>query len=367
MKKILSFVTILSFVFCLTVNVSGESELGGGKYTTMKDESGRVITRTAHPMVSGDRYLDSENKLYQVTRVKGNTAIAKPVKSGSSPWDTFRKFFSGVFNPNNFRAEVKAKGPIGIYHTHSDESYLPSDGVSSREGNGGIFQVGETLANGFEAAGIPVAYSKTPHDPHDAMSYDRSRRTAAQLLKKSPICLLDVHRDAVPREEYTTVINSRPVTKVQLVVGRQNPNFQANNNFAQQIKAVVDQKYPGLIKGIFYGKGKYNQDLGPRALLLEFGANTNSKEAAERSAWIFASAAKEVVYGNVGNRLVNRGSLRSLFWILAALVGGVGLFLLINKRGLKNIREFTGAVGETGPEDEKKQDGQNPGPGDNGQ
>ena len=40
--------------------------------------------------------------------------------------------------------------------------------------------------------------AKTPHDPHDAMAYDRSRRTAAELLKKNPIALLDIHRDAVP-------------------------------------------------------------------------------------------------------------------------------------------------------------------------
>jgi stage II sporulation protein P len=360
MKKFLSLAIIFILILGGAVQVLGETELSDGKYTTMKDPEGRIITRTAHPMVIGDQYLNSNNQLYQVTRIQGSTVIAKLVKSSSSPWNSFKQLFSGIFGLNNFQAEVRTKGPIGIYHTHSDESYLPSDGTSSREGNGGVFQVGDNLTNGFEAAGIPVVHSKTPHDPHDAMAYDRSRRTAAQLLKKGPICLLDVHRDAVPAQEYTDVVNNRPVTKVQLVVGRQNPNFAANNNFAKQIKAVVDRKYPGFIKGIFYGKGKYNQDLGPRTVLLEFGSNTNSKEAAERGAWIFAAAAKEVVYGNTGNSSVNRGSLRSLFWILAALIGGVGLFLLINKRGLKDIKEFTGAVGEADSEDEKKPEDRTP-------
>ena len=51
------------------------------------------------------------------------------------------------------------------------------------------------------------------------------------------------------------------MTKVQIVLGRTNPNLKANEAFAKQVKAVVDKKYPGLIKGIFYGDGKYNQDL----------------------------------------------------------------------------------------------------------
>jgi hypothetical protein len=47
--------------------------------------------------------------------------------------------------------------------------------------------------------------------------------------------------------------------------------------------------------------------------------------------------------------------MRSLFWIIAALVGGVGLFLLLNRKGLENIgKEFTGAVGEGSSEPEKE-------------
>jgi stage II sporulation protein P len=159
--------------------------------------------------------------------------------------------------------------------------------------------------------------------------------------------LIDVHRDAGPIQGYSEIIDKKPVTRVQLVVGRQNPNFQANNDFAKNIKTVVDRKYPGLVKGIFYGNGKYNQDLGPRSILLEFGTEKNSKEAAERGASIFAAAAGDVLYGTTGVGIINRGSLRSLFWIVVALIGAVGLFLLINRGSLKDIgKEFSGAVGE---------------------
>ncbi|WP_165907950.1 stage II sporulation protein P [Hydrogenispora ethanolica] len=345
-----------------TAAALGESELNQ-KYMTLKDNHGQVITRTAHEVVVGDEYLNSKNQLFRVYRVSGNLAKVKMVKSDAlkvSAWTEVIGFLSSLFRGDFFRSEVKQRGPIAIYHTHSDESYVEGDGVSSKRGNGGIFQVGDTLTRSFEKLGVPVVHSKVPHDPHDALAYDRSRRTAAQLLKQQPTVLLDVHRDAVPRQEYAAVVNKENVTQVQLVVGRQNPNFQASNDFAKQIKASVDKKAPGLIKGIFYGRGKYNQDLGPRTMLLEIGSHTNSKAAAERGASLFAAAAKDVLYGNVGAGVVNRGGMRNTFWIVVAALGGIGLFLLLNHSGLKSIRrEFAGALGEKS-EEKRKNDPSDP-------
>lgn len=333
------------------------------RYMTLKSSDGKVITWIGHRVVNGDEYLAENNRLYRVIKVRGNTALVKLVKKNglaASPWWSMKAFISEIIPFDWMRAEVKQRGPIAVYHTHTDESYVPSDGSSSKSARGGIYDVGESLTKALEQKGIPVIHSKTPHDPHDASAYDRSRRTAAQLLRNRPVCLIDVHRDAGPYQGYSKYINGTPVTKVQLVVGRQNPNFQANNAFSKQIKAVVDRKHPGLIKGIFYGKGKFNQDLGPRTILLEFGTEKNSKQAAERSARIFAAAASEVLYGPEGAGRINRGSFRSLFWIIVAVGGGIGLFLLLNRGSLKDItKEFTGAVGEGEAKPAGKETGDN--------
>lgn len=349
-RTVLSLLLLITFMVTATVNAQAEMELNV-EFVTLKNSRGKVISRTAHRVTMGDQYLTSDNELYRVVRLKGKTALVKLVRKERLEAESGSGLRAFVENFFKTRAEVKTKGPIAIYHTHSDESYVPTDGKSSQKGNGGIFKVGESLTKAFEENGVPVVHNKTPHDPHDALAYDRSRRTAAQLLKKRPSCILDIHRDAVPREEYSKIINGKGVTKVQLVIGRENPNFQANNDFAKKVKAIVDKKYPGFIKGIYYGTGKYNQDLGPRTLLLEFGTHTNSRESAERGTKIFADAASQVLYGAAGAGFVNRGSMRSLFWIVAATVGGVGLFLLLNRRGLKNIgKEFTGAIGEERPD-----------------
>jgi stage II sporulation protein P len=357
MKRFMSVLVFSFLIFTVSLMAAAEAELPE-KYMSLKDSRGKVICRTGHQVVIGDQYLNSDNQLYQVVGIQGNTARVKPVaETKGNVFDRIKLMVMGFFNPDLLGAGIKSHGPIAIYHTHSDESYVPSDGVSSKKANGGIFQVGDTLTSAFESEGIPVIHSKTPHDPHDAMAYDRSRRTAFELLKKRPSCILDVHRDAVPPQEYADVINGQQVTKVQLVVGRGNPNFSANNSFAKQIKATVDRIDPGLIKGIYYGKGKFNQDLGPRTMLLEFGAHTNSKEAAEKSSRIFAAAARTVLYGNAGgSKVEHRGSYQSVIWILAVALGVGGIFLLLNRRGLKNIgKEFTGAVGEETTEEKEAQ------------
>jgi stage II sporulation protein P len=346
MKRWLMIITVqVGLMFLVGGAVAAQDELDR-QYFTMKDTGDRIICRTAQRVVVGDRYLNSANRLYEVVKVKGLVARVRIVGSQAKAKDNpLARLQSSLWELwQDAQSAVRPQGPICIYHTHTDESYLPTEGVNSRKVRGGIVDVGSAIAKAFEEKGIPVVHSNTSHVPHDGMAYDRSRRTAVQLLKQRPRVLLDIHRDAVPRSEYLTMVDQRPTAKIQMVVGRQNPNFQACNEYAKQVKAAVDQRYPGLIKGIFYGKGKYNQDLGPRCLLLECGTNTCSEAEAMRGARAFAAAATNVLYRAAGNRSSNMGSWRS-FWIITLVVAGViGFFLLINRRGLATSigREFGG-------------------------
>jgi stage II sporulation protein P len=351
MKRWLMIITVqFGLLLLLAASVGAHDELDGHFYT-LKDAGGRIICRTAHRVVVGDRYLNGANRLYEVIRINRLEARVKPIKVKSR--SLFSRALSSLMELWSAQTAVKPRGPVCIYHTHTDEAYLPTEGVNSGKVRGGVVDVGTVITKELESKGIPCVHSISSHVPHDAMAYDRSRRTAAQLLKHRPAVMLDIHRDAVPRREYLTTVGQQSTAKIQLVVGRQNPNFQACNDFAQRVKAAVDRKCPGLIKGIFYGKGKYNQDLGPQTMLLECGTNTCSKAEAIRGGRIFAAAAANVLYGSAGNRSRNSGSWRS-FWIIALVVAGIiGFFLLINRRGLTSIgREFGGSDDDSGRKDE---------------
>jgi stage II sporulation protein P len=351
MKRWLMIVAAqFGLLLLLAASVGAHDELDR-RFYTLKDSGGRIICRTAHRVVVGDRYLNSANRLYEVIKIHRLEARVTPVKSKSQ--SLFSKTQSSLMELWRAQTAVKPRGPVCIYHTHTDEAFLPTEGVNSEKFRGGVVDVGTAITKALEKKGVPCIHSTTSHVPHDAMAYDRSRRTAAQLLKQQPAVLLDVHRDAVPRSEYLTMVDQQSTAKIQLVVGRQNPNFQACNEYAKRVKAAVDQKCPGLIKGIFYGKGKYNQDLGPHTMLLECGTNTCSEAEAIRGGRIFAAAAANVLYGSAGNWSSNMGSWRS-FWIIVLVVAGIiGFFLLINRRGLTSIgREFGGSDDDGGKKDE---------------
>ena len=80
-----------------------------------------------------------------------------------------------------------------------------------------------------------------------------------------------------------------------IVIGRSNPNFNPNLNFARSIKAAADDLHPGLMRGIYMGRGDYNQDLYPTALIFEVGTESNSLDAAQKAVHYLADAIIAVI------------------------------------------------------------------------
>ncbi|MEN6390420.1 MAG: stage II sporulation protein P [Syntrophomonas sp.] len=267
-------------------------ELSPGQFFTLVDENNRIVHQTAAQVYVGDEYITADNSRYKVQEISDNQARCVLVGREVMPqvaYDQERQawIFDGEAVPAAAAAQQKR---ISIYHTHSDESYDRSDGTSSKEGSGGIYDVGDALASKLQSLGFQVEHNKNNHNPHDVNAYNRSRRTAATLLRNNPDAIFDVHRDAVPASQYQTEVKGQDVTKVKLVVGQSNPNETSSLDFAKKIKAVMDQKSPGLSNGIYIGRGDYNQDLSPRSMLIEVGSNTNTKDEAERGVQLFAES-----------------------------------------------------------------------------
>lgn len=315
-----------------------EKERMDGGYYTIVDEDNNVLDKTAREVHLDDEFIAANNRHYRVERIKGDTAYARLIMENALA-DTAPKSAPALLP---VQGNNTANNLIAMYHTHSAESYVPTDGTESIPGNGGIYKVGEQLAAKLKEKGIEVAYDKTPHEPHDADAYRRSRRTAVELMKKTPAAIIDIHRDGVPDPDfYYSNVSGEDVTKVRLVVGRQNQNMQANLDFAKEIKAQLDQYYPGLVHGIFMAKGNYNQDLSPRSILIEVGTHTNKRELAEKGAVLFADAIPTVLGISstektpVGALETDKGDRGSLVWLIVIFLIGAGLFLLLSTGSLR--------------------------------
>ncbi|GHU75572.1 stage II sporulation protein P [Clostridia bacterium] len=272
----------------------------GDQYYTVKLDSGETLFTVGCAVNVDDEYISGDNKHYTIESVDSQsmTAVAKLTGDEEMPSiEWLKAAFAAASNSSG-----TGNRRVAIYSTHTDESYVPTDGVSSDDSGGGILDVAESLKAAFEEQGVAVDINETSHLPHDNGAYRRSRQTAVSLMKSMPDALIDVHRDGVPDpDEYNTTVDGSNVTKVRLLVGRSNQNSASNKDFAKQIKAVADEQYPGLVKDIFIGKGTYNQDLSPRSILLEFGTHTTSKERAEKSTSMIATAMTSVLYGQAAN------------------------------------------------------------------
>ncbi len=344
-----------------------EDELAVGKACTIKDEQGGLVTMLSRRVRPGDEVITAEGKHYRVRKVTGDEAVARLLGMDRDLL-AYQELFSQMEMPAAKMAW--STRPVAIYHTHSDESYLPSDGRESIPFRGGIFQVGDSYSSQLSRDGARVLHDKTPHDPHDDNAYYRSRRTAAQLLKKNPIAIFDVHRDGIDDPEfYRRTISNQSVAQMRFVIGRENPRMSANLDFARRLMAYANKMHWPIAKEIFIGQGNYNQDLLPTAILIEAGTYTNRKDEAMRGIAQLADAVPAVL-GITGPSsrpgapefekpvtdptARQSGGWTALAWIIIITIVGGGAFLVISSGGWNKAkdrlryffgREFAGFLG----------------------
>lgn len=361
MKTVKSKILLLLTLLLFTAGAACYADEGSsGQYSTVVDESGTPVYMTGWKMQAGDQVLTETNRRYEVIRVEGNTAYAKFVgEVNLSLYDQEQKGILARLQTflQPAIAQAEGNGKVAVYHTHSDESYVPTDGKESIMGAGGIYKVGNAFTTSLEKKGVTVIHSDAKHDPHDDMAYERSRRTALNLVKKEqPDAIFDIHRDAVPPQVYKTSINGEDVSKIQLVVGKYGPTGKQIEDYALQIKAASDKQHPGLVKGIFFAKGgDYNQDLHPRSMLLEVGAHTNDRASAEKGVALFADVVPTILgksnaptgpnaagtTGAAGNTGLGSaaggasGATKSMGWMLGLLIAGIAAFLFLSTGSFK--------------------------------
>ena len=202
----------------------------------------------------------------------------------------------------------KGKPLVGLYYTHTAESFVPSSGVTHRPSGqrGDIVDVGEAFVKRLASYDVAVLQDRTINDaPSFMKAYGASEITVKKMLSENPSIqmIFDIHRDAEKRENTTIVINGVQIARIMFVVttgqqGLAQPHWQSNHAFAKLIEAKLNQRYPGFSRGIRMDDWRYNQHLHPRALLVEIGCQENTKEEAERGMELFGDIVAEIIAEN---------------------------------------------------------------------
>lgn len=209
---------------------------------------------------------------------------------------------------------------ILIYHTHSTEGYEMLDlGWYSKEYNSrtkdtskNMVRVGDELTRVLEEAGFKVIHDRNIYDESYNGAYSRSRVSVEKYLKEYPSIqiTLDVHRDAIHYSDGTKCkptaqINGKKAAQVMIISGHEGngvedfPQWKKNLVFALDLQSSAEEVYSELMRPVFFCNRKYNMDVTPCSLLLEFGTDANTLEEAVYSAQLIGDALVNVLNKNM--------------------------------------------------------------------
>ena len=205
------------------------------------------------------------------------------------------------------------KKDIMIFHTHTCESYTPTENYQYEASgtfrtidlNYSVARVGDSLSEQLISYGYNVIHDKTYHDyPAYSGSYGRSMATVENLLISHPgtDIIIDLHRDAIADTTYapSVKIGDEVVSQLMFVIGTEgggleHPNWQQNLQFAVKVQEKANELYPGLFRPILMSNSRYNQHLGKAACIIEVGATGNTLEQSMASMKYLAKVLDEVL------------------------------------------------------------------------
>ena len=188
------------------------------------------------------------------------------------------------------------KDNVIIFHTHTCESYTPSEQYQYQQTgnfrttdlNYTVSRVGDELTNYLLGFGFNVNHDKTYHDyPAYTGSYTRSLESVENDLKTfSSDIIIDLHRDAIgSKSNYdpSVKIGDDVAAQLMFVIGTNggglyHPNWKSNLQFAIELQQKANEMYPGLFKPMIVRNSRYNQHLGKAACIIEVGATGNTLE-----------------------------------------------------------------------------------------
>ncbi|MDQ0183987.1 stage II sporulation protein P [Cytobacillus sp. FSL W7-1323] len=251
---------------------------------------------------------------------KGTDYTTLPIESTNVPMDKLIKDKETIGNDddNNDDEQEGTTSPkeknVYIYHSHSYESYLPfikeaqtADDAVSNDEKYNVISVGSKLQKDLHAEGIGVEHNRT--NMTEALhsqglqhndAYTRARDFVSEALasNKNLTYIIDIHRDSQRKDVTTIDINGKSYARLFFVVGAESKNYEKNLKLAEDLNKAVEEKYPGLSRGVLkkdysVGNGVYNQDLSDRAILLEVGGVDNNREELDNSTDAFADIFSE--------------------------------------------------------------------------
>lgn len=201
-----------------------------------------------------------------------------------------------------------------IFHTHGNEMYSDSKDITE-----GVIGAGNYLTDLLENKyNVKTLHITRLFDMENGAvnrngAYERMEPYIAEVLRKNPSVelVIDLHRDGVNQGIHLVKnIEGKPCAKFMLfnglckkwdrgqlvnTEGLSNPYLENNLALSLKMQLEADKKYPGITRKIYLNAYRYSLHFKPNSMLIELGAQTNTKEEAFNSIEIIAQLINDVV------------------------------------------------------------------------
>lgn len=202
---------------------------------------------------------------------------------------------------------------IYIYNSHQTEEYAPSS-IAEYSVTPTVLVGSYILEERLEQAGFETLVEERSIKNllnENKWNYNYSYKASRIYLDdvknnyKTIKYFIDFHRDSLSYDKTTVEIEEKSYAKLLFLIGLENPNYMKNLSFTEKIVAKLNERYPGLCKGIYKKGGEgvngvYNQDNSEYTILLEVGGPDNKITEVLNSVNAFSEIFSEVITVNEG-------------------------------------------------------------------
>ena len=289
-KKTIFRFLILFIVFLITVYLSF-------KFITsmnIKFESKDIVKYLLHDYKSEDIVNDNVTKRIKSVFKLDNLLGMKTVRTSS-----VKKISNKTIHNNPI---------VYIYNTHQTEEYAKTT-LAEYSVSPNVSITNYIMQDIFNKNGIntiveeeSITEIRKLNNWNYAGCYKASRvlMEEAKIKNDSLKYFIDLHRDSLPHDKTTITINGENYAKIIFLIGLENPKYEENLKFTEYINNKINEKYPGLSKGIYKKggpgvNGVYNQDFSPYTILIEIGGNENNTTEVMNTTVAISEILKEVI------------------------------------------------------------------------
>ncbi len=289
----------------------GETELIG------LDDISYEHEKTDDEIEKSNQVLNSDidiKKLENLDYLKQSFYIVDKSTGMSKDYFDINKFLN-----TNLKIEKDNDNPkVLIFHSHPHEMFKDSN---VNDINDGIVGVGIRLTNLLkEKYGINTMHiTDSSFDTVDGRlqrngAYERMEPVIQKALEENPSIelVIDLHRDGVNEKTHLVEnINGKPTAKIMFFNGISrimengklknisnlpNPYIHTNLALSFNMQKNAMEKYPGFTRKIYIKPYRYSLHLKPKTMLIEAGAQTNTKEEMYNAMELLAELINDVIF-----------------------------------------------------------------------